>query len=137
MSLIRINHQPNPSQLRVFAGAWLLFFGTLAAFTWVKDQRVAAMWLAAGAVAIPVTGLLAPAWLRLVYLGMCYATWPIGWVVSHAILALVYYVVLTPIGLTLRVFRYDPLSRRFDRSAESYWKARGVAPPPERYFRQH
>ena len=35
-------------------------------------------------------------------------------------LALVYYLVLTPIGLVSRLVR-DPLRRRFDARAASYW----------------
>jgi hypothetical protein len=68
---------------------------------------------------------------------MSYLAWPIGFVVSHVVLALVYYLVLTPIGLAMRVFGYDPMRREFDRSAESYWIARDTAEiKAERYFRQ-
>ncbi len=37
--------------------------------------------------------------MRAVFVGMSYLAWPIGFVVSHVILALVYYLVFTPIGL--------------------------------------
>jgi hypothetical protein len=40
---------------------------------------------------------------------------------SHIILALVYYIVLTPIGVFMRMLGKEPLSLRFDRNAESYW----------------
>jgi hypothetical protein len=72
-----------------------------------------------------------------VFLGMSYAAWPIGFVVSHVILALVYYLVFTPVGLAMRIFRYDPMNRRFDDAAQSYWVVRDpAATPPKRYFRQ-
>ena len=77
------------------------------------------------------------AFMRMVFLGMSYLAWPIGFVVSHIILAAVYYLVLTPVGLVMRLVGYDPMKRRFDRDGSSYWIARdpsGV--DSKRYFRQ-
>ena len=73
---------------------------------------------------MPAVGLVSPGLLRIVYLGMIYATLPIGIVVSYVILAATYYLVLTPIGLVMRLCGYDPMHRRFDRKAESYWVPR-------------
>ena len=55
---------------------------------------------------------------RLLYLGWMRVFYPIGWVVSHLLLAIVYYLVLTPIGLVMRLFGGDPMHRGFDRSAK-------------------
>ena len=52
------------------------------------------------------------------------------------ILAVVYYLVLFPIGLILRLRGYDPMQRRFDRSAKSYWTPREQEEGTERYFKQ-
>jgi hypothetical protein len=81
-------------------------------------------------------GLAVPSFLRYVYVGMAYLAFPIGWVVSHLVLAAVYYLVLTPVGLLLRGFRYDPMNRRFDPHAESYWTPRESADDVQRHFRQ-
>ena len=67
---------------------------------------------------------------------MSYATYPVGFVISHVVLALVYFLVLTPIGLTMRLFGHDPLSRKFDPGARSYWKPRHETKPTESYFNQ-
>ena len=67
---------------------------------------------------------------------MSYATFPIGLGVSHFILAVVYYLVLTPIGLLLRFSSYDPMGRRFDRSAKTYWTPHETEEGTERYFKQ-
>jgi len=66
-----------------------------------------------------------------------YAAFPIGWTVSHVLLAVVYFAVLTPTGLGLRLLGYDPMSRR-DRSEEktSYWERECAPENRERYFRQ-
>jgi hypothetical protein len=87
-------------------------------------------------VAVPAAGLVAPAFLKYVYLALSYATYPIGVAVSFAALALVYYLALAPVGLTMRLFHHDPLARRPDKKAASYWKARGGARPLRDYFSQ-
>jgi Saxitoxin biosynthesis operon protein SxtJ len=59
-----------------------------------------------------------------------------GLIVSNGILAAVFYLVVTPIGLVLRVFGNDPLGRKFDRTAASYWMPAEKGVAPGRYFRQ-
>ena len=70
------------------------------------------------------------------YIGWMYAFFPLGWLLSHVILALVYYLALLPVGLIMRMVGYDPLHRKFDRQAESYWIPKRDAPDVSRYFRQ-
>jgi hypothetical protein len=138
MSLIRINHHPSTRQLRVFAGAWLVCFGVLAVILRARGHPYAAIAVGGVAIGIPSVGLAAMPVLRVAYLGLSYATFPIGWVISHAILAAIYYFVFTPVGLLLRLLDYDPLERRIDRAASTYWKRRDERRSSvDRYFRQH
>jgi hypothetical protein len=137
MSLIRLNTQPSPRDLRVFAALWLVFFSIAAA---VAAQRGAAgiaktLWIV-GAVG-GTAGLIYPPAMRWIYLGSVYLTFPLGFVMSYAILGAVYYLVLTPTGAVMRLLRYDPLQRRFDSSQRSYWKIRVASKRPDSYFRQH
>ena len=137
MSLIRLNTKPSPRDLRVFAALWLLFLGAAGAIAWHRGHMpaAAAWWTIAGAVSLP--GLVAPRLVRVVYLAAAYATWPVGLVVSALLLAAIYFLVLTPAGLIMRLVGRDPLDRRFDPRRPSYWEARGPAPSPRSYFRQH
>ena len=61
---------------------------------------------------------------------------PIGWTISHAVLALLYYLLFTPIGLIIRLFGRDPMQRRLDRSAATYWVPHNQDRDAGRYFRQ-
>jgi hypothetical protein len=63
----------------------------------------------------------APSLQRRIYLGWMYAVYPIGWTISHVVMAIIYYFVITPVGLAVRLLRGDPLQRGFDRAAVSYW----------------
>jgi len=138
MSIVRINRNPTRRQLNQFGFIWLGFLSFFGVVAWFKlDQPDLAKGLWVAAIAVPVVGWLAPAFMRLVFLGMSYAAWPIGFVVSHVILALVYYLVMTPIGLVMRVFGYDPMTRRRDSSGGSFWIERSTRDGgPESYFRQ-
>ena len=60
----------------------------------------------------------------------------IGIVVSNVILAAVYYIAITPVGLLLRIFGKDPMQRRIDPFAQTYWQDAEKNTPAERYFRQ-
>ena len=136
MQLLRLNYNPSRSQLTVFAIAWLVFVATWGFIAYAKNAATLAhvFWVLAGG--IPLIGLIFPNSLRLLYLALSYATYPIGFVVSHVILALLYYLGFTLIGLAMRLFRYDPLTRRRDVTAMSYWHERNQKRPPSTYFRQ-
>ena len=136
MALIRINRNPTRTQLTVFGVAWLIFFGVWGGIAAAKGAATVArvLWTLAGV--IPLLGWFFPRGLRLVYLALSYATYPIGFVVSHVVLGLIYYLVFTPVGLIMRLFRYDPLTRRFEAQAASYWKTRTNPKPVASHFRQ-
>jgi hypothetical protein len=52
-------------------------------------------------------------------------------------MGVVYYLVITPTGLLMRLFGRDPLSRKFRRGAGSYWIRRQDDDSLDRYFRQY
>jgi hypothetical protein len=88
------------------------------------------------ALLIVLLGWKAPATLRMVYVAWLCAAFPLAWLTSHLLLAGVYYLVITPLGLVLRCLGHDLLNLRLDCSAESYWTPRKPAADQRRYFRQ-
>ena len=137
--MIPINRNPTLRQLRLFAAlVFPLFWGWVAFLVYRRaDLPRVALAIAGIAAVISILGLLSPAFMRRVWIAMMVALSPIGWVMSHVILAFIYYLVLTPVGLALRLAGRDPLHRRFDREAKTYWIDRGKEPPVDRYFRQY
>jgi hypothetical protein len=137
MALLEINWKPGNRQLRQFAALWMLFFGLVGAYCmWVSGAQTAAtiLWLLA---LTGAPGLLFPGLLRPVYVVWMALALPIGYTISHILLLLIYYAVLTPIALVLRLLRYDPLQRRRNPAASSYWITRDPVSPPPRYFKQY
>jgi hypothetical protein len=135
MALIEINKHPSRGQLRSFALVWFPAFCAVVGFlVYRRVGEVPAYAVWGGGAAISAVGLLVPAFMRVVFVGLLYVTFPIGFVVAHILLGAIYYVVLTPIGLVMRLTGYDPMGRRGTR--DSYFTERERERPRKSYFRQ-
>ena len=135
--MIQINKNPAPRDLNVFGLLLPLFFALIGAIAWWRSghTRVAqVLWIVGAALA--AFYWLIPPLRRYIYLGFTYAALPIGFVISYLILAITYYLVITPIGLLMRLVGRDPMHRAFDRAAPSYWIPRTQSADPASYFRQ-
>jgi hypothetical protein len=138
MAVISINWKPSDRDLRWFAGLLMLFFVVVAGiWNWRTGNEVGPIVLIGVSWSVGLIGLIVPQAIRWVYVGWMVAVWPIGWVVSHLLLAILFFGVIMPIGLILRAIGRDPLRKAFDRSATTYWIARPTEPTDsQRYFRQ-
>ena len=68
------------------------------------------------------TGLAVPVVLKPVfYFWMTFAR-ILGFFMTRVILSILFFVILTPVGLLARIFRKDFLDEKIDRGAASYWK---------------
>ncbi len=147
MALIVIDWNPERRVLRQFGGlaaALLGFFGLLVGWrhrffgiqlTPDTAFLVAAILLFLGLLSA-LAALLEPSWMRPAYVGLTVLGYPIGYVVSHVVMALIFFGLITPIGLVLRATGRDPLDKGLDRKAETYWVRRGPPAEPSRYFHQ-
>jgi hypothetical protein len=128
--------RPDEKLLRQFAVLCIVFFSGLAAWrAWRVGIDATAITLVAGGGVLGLAGLVRPASLRYVYSAWIIAVFPIGWTVSHVLLATAFYLVFTPIGWVFRLSGRDVLRRRRG-PAESYWTMKESAGAAETYFRQ-
>jgi hypothetical protein len=111
-------------------------FAVLGAISWWRGHEVAPRVLWTLAVLLTVPGALFPSVLRPIQRGwMAFAT-VLGHVNTRIILTAFFYLVLTPVGFVVRLFR-DPLDRSLTDRNESQWIKREVQPlEPSRYERQ-
>ena len=134
--LFRVDHEPSKGKLTVFGVSWLIFFALVSGGLARRGSPGLAVAVGLAAAAVPLIGLFSAQRLRAVYLAANYATYPLGLVASYLILAVVYYGVVTPLGLALRLLGHDPLGRRFDPEAKTYWSQRKPTEDASRYFQQ-
>ena len=135
--MIDINWNPTRRQLRQFAVAFLIFAGIGSGLLWWRfgpGWYLPTLWIAGPIVA--TVGLLIPKAVKPLFVGMSLLAFPIGFVLGTVLLALTYYIIVTSIGLVFKLLGKDPLGRKLDREAATYWKKRPPTPEPGRYFRQ-
>lgn len=106
----------------------------IAAFRWWWVGSLS--WLVATLLVIGI-GLVASGLVRPAILA------PLNWlwtklslllfrIVNPVVMLLLFVVTIVPAGLIMRVLRHDPMRRRFDRHASTYWIERvPPGPPPE------
>jgi hypothetical protein len=135
--MIAIQWNPSTKQLRQFAGIWFPAFCGLVGYSighktghW---SEVKIGWVLAGL--LSVGGLVLPSLIRPIFVGLILLTFPIGWVVSHLLLGLIFYGVVTPIGLILRISGHDPLQLKKP-IGNSVWKTSAGKTDATRYLRQ-
>jgi hypothetical protein len=144
--LLELNRTPDRATLRRFGwvacGAFgvlaLLAFEALGPFGSSPARLRVPLALALGGFGV-LSGMLSflrPEANRASYLGLSILFFPLGFVVSYAALAALFFLVIGPIALLVRAFAGDPLRRRYDRSAQSYWVEAEARCPKSRYLRQ-
>lgn len=133
MTDMKIN--ASDTEVRKFGIMFAVICLAIAGYSFYKGGSVWP-WFSGGAGAFLLGGLIARPLLRPVYIGWMKFAFVLGWVNTRLILGLFFYGILTPLGLTMRLFGWDPLTRKIDRRAQTYWKERPIqAFDKERYHR--
>ena len=132
-----IQFRPPEKTLRQFAWLWLACFAGLAAWEgFVRGTPASRLSWPCWRSTVGPVGIIRPQTLRPIYVAWMVLAFPIGWTVSQAILALMFYGLFTPIGLIFRVIGRDPLHRARAPGLESYWSPKTTPVDPRRYFKQ-
>ena len=146
MKMIELDFNPDARTLRQFGWIALVAFplvggicywhGGLFGFDFGQAARtVSVVFVGLGGTA-GLLAWLAPRALRPLYVGLLLITAPIGFVLSYVILGVLFYLLITPMALVLRLVGYDPLKRKFEREAETYWVEVEPRASKDSYFRQ-
>jgi hypothetical protein len=107
-------------ELRKFSFTLFCILGFLGGLVlWRKGETGLLFW-GIGFV-ILLMGLLRPTLLGPIHKGWMGMSFAMGLLMSHFILALMYYLVFTPVGLVMKTLGRDPLRLKHDQNAKSYW----------------
>ncbi len=137
MALLELDRRPSHRDLLRFGAALPLALSALGGVLfWRASTPTYAFVLWGAAAVLALAFFSVRPFRRPIYLVWTTIVFPVGWVLSHAVLFFAYYAVITPIGLARRALGSDPLSRRFERDRPSYWVRRTEEKDPSTYFRQ-
>jgi hypothetical protein len=137
VAVIEVNKRPSRRELAWFGAVPPIFFGLVGLLIWwqldsVRGARIS--WGIGLGLAIAYFSVR-PIRLPL-YLGWMHAVKPIAWTISHLVLAAIFFLLITPIGMVMRLFGRDPLEREFGESVETYWVRHDPGGDTARYLRQ-
>jgi len=111
----------DPKELRKFGLAVAVVLCVLAGIHWLRSGHLQPWWFAAAGLlagcAYAKPRLLLPVLRVWMPIAKC-----INFVVTHVILILAFYLVITPAGIVMRIVGHDPMQRKFRPEADSYWE---------------
>ena len=136
MALIDLNLKPSKKDLTFFTIFGASFCLIMALVFYLLNRTTAPQVLLGIAAALLASRLVSLALTRWIYIIATIAAFPIGWIISHLVMAIFYYGILTPLGLVFRLMGRDPLQRHMDPKTDTYWTPHQAHNDPARYFRQ-
>ncbi len=146
MSMVQIDWNPTHRMLRNFGLIAIVAFGVIGELAYWRIFLFSGMSAGAASTTAYVLWALglycglfafvAPMAVKPVYIVLTVVAYPVGQVVSHLVMAMIYYLVFTSIGIVLKLIGRDAMNRGFDPSAATYWVRRRPPDSTKRYFRQ-
>ena len=89
-----------------------------------------------GGLAVGLLLLALPQIARPIYVGWYFVACCIGTVVGNLALGIVFFVLVTGLGLLMRALGRRPVRKTFDKRAATYWQDAEQVDDPNRYYRQ-
>ncbi len=114
---------------RSFGLVFAAFF-LLVGLAPLRHHHPVRWWALAVALAFAIVGLIAPAWLRPMNLMWSKLGWLLSRIVNPLATGILFFLVVTPIGLLARLAKKDPLRLARAAGDTSYWIERNPAGPP-------
>lgn len=112
-------------QFGLLVGGMFLLIG-LWPFVW--RQEVIRIWAVVPGVILGLAGLIVPGALKHVYQGWMWVGHILGWVNTRIILGVLFYGIVTPMGLVMKLAGRDPMRRGFEPDAQTYRVTRQPRP---------
>lgn len=115
-------------ELRKFGLTFGIVVGAIGAYLFWKENGASLYFIGVAFVTI-LFGIIRPALLLYFYKIWMFIGGVMGWINTRIILAIIFYLILTPIALILRLFGKQFIEKKWDKSAKSYWNIRESSIP--------
>ena len=138
-----VNWKPDVAERRKFARSLVIGFPCIALVLllvgWLKTGAwkiepaliIGGAGLATGLVLLALPGIARP--IYVLWYGLACV---IGLIMGNILLAVVFYILITGVGLAMRVAGKCSMSKPLDKQATTYWKDAKPVTDPQRYYRQ-
>ena len=104
-------------QFGLMVGGVFLLIGL---WPFVRRQEAVLIWAVVPGSLLAVAGLVVPSLLKQVYQGWMWVGHVLGWVNTRIILGVLFYGVVTPMGLVMKLTGRDPMRRGYEPDARTY-----------------
>ena len=114
------NLKTGPRDLRKFGltvGGVFVLLGVL----FLLRHKVSSPYFLGLGGALITFGALWPRALKHIYIAWMALAFTLGFVMSNLLLVLLFFLLITPLGLLARLFQKDFLARKWDQRAPTYW----------------
>jgi hypothetical protein len=111
-------------------GFWIAAILVLAGVLPMVRHHPPKFWAFPAAILILLVSVAAPRALHPINWGLTRLGLLMSRVTNPIVMAVLFYVIFTPVGALIRMMGKDPLNVRFDPKAASYWKLRTPPGPP-------
>lgn len=108
----------------------LVLSGLLAVFGithYARHHIILSEWFFGIGLALLFVSMFIPKALKPIYNVFLKVAHAIGWFNTRLILIFIYFIILTPIGLLMRLFGRNPLKRNIEKNAPTYWIKRPMS----------
>lgn len=129
----------SPDAVRKTGKAFLIGFGIIAAVLlmahsgWFRFDFAQGLqssgwkWFLGLGVGLFLLSRVAYPLMKPIHIGWMTLAFALGWFNTRLLLALFFYLILTPIGVVMRLLGVDLIDQKIDRQAQSYWKKRDLS----------
>lgn len=138
-----VNWNPDTAARRKFAVSLIVGFPCLALLSFLANWLRAGVWLPGFALRLGGLGAAAgvifyalPSICRPFYVVWYAVACCMGLVMGNVLFGLIFFLLVTGIGLMRRLGGRQAIVKTCDRAAATYWLEAPPAPPPQRYFSQ-
>jgi hypothetical protein len=113
---------PSSRDLTILALLFLVIPGLIGAYLLWKGSSNGWIWITIGT-SLAISRLVSPLFLLIYKIWVGFSV-ILGYFVSRILLTLIFFLLITPIGLLMRLTGKDPMERKIDKDAASYWMAK-------------
>ena len=121
--------------LKYFGMTIAIILLAIAGLLFYKDEQLYQIFIVLGGTLF-IIGLILPVLLKPFYFTWMSFAIILGWIMTRLILSFLFYFIISPIGITSRVFGKDFLKLKKLNNKKSYWNQRDKKIDNQQYFEQ-